>query len=195
MSGNNEGDWEWNNSRMSGYSYPVDAHMITPNSEPVYAKPWPTRQRRRRMSLGGFKAAVIAAIVFTAFSVTLAMLTAPQGQPGPTALPLTVTTQVASASAYGGWPGLFTAPRKMNSDPYSDPGDWLVGVDLPPGTYRVLVTGELGGYWARCADDICAVGIGMLANALLPRDAAESVLDIAATDHKVKTAGIRLVPA
>lgn len=188
MSGNNYGDgWAWENSRADGYGYPVDAHLSTRNRggpNPGDTAPWPVRTPTGH-PLAGFKVAVIAAALVTLVGCTLAVLTA-----APAAAPAAATTTAPTAP---GWPGVFTAPTKT-VDPYADTGDWRIGIDLPAGAYRVTVTGEVGGYFALCADQACKVGAGMIANDVLnPGDS--TVLDIKATDYMVRTAGVRLVPA
>lgn len=206
MSGNNTGDWDWTQSRMSGYSYPTESHLITPahRAPSKTAATWPVHRRPRR-DLVGFKTVVAAAVTSIIGLSAIAMLTAPTGPNGPVALSQATVTTMASAApisspaAIGGWPGMFTAPTNtIPINPYSDTGDWLVGPDLPAGRYRVVVTGELGGYWARCTNTACNLGdghTGLIDNALLDYGAPESVLIIRPSDYLVKTAGVRLIPA
>jgi hypothetical protein len=125
-------------------------------------------------------------------AVAMALITA---GPLPDGQPLAITP---TASQSGGWPGMATAAPTAHPNPYTDPGNWRVGIDLPAGRYRVTVTADHGGYWARCTDNACTPGdgrTGLLDNAWLPPGSPETILLIKATDRIVVTSGVRLIPA
>lgn len=179
MSGNLKGDWAWNTAHISGYTYPADAHVSKRNTPPP-------RKRRARPTVPVLAAAIA---VMIGAGLGVAALTAP-GNESATALAATTTSTPA-------WLARTPAPLRL-PDPYSEPGAWTVGTDIPPGRYRVIVTGPMGGYWARCSDAVCALSdgtTGMLANLALPPGAAESDLEILPTDAVVLTAGVRLIPS
>lgn len=74
-------------------------------------------------------------------------------------------------------------------DPLSTDGMWLVGKDIPAGTYKVTPTSEFGGYWALCSDLSCDVGVGMIKNDLVN---GPSYVVIPADAKAIKTDRIRL---
>ncbi len=193
MSGNQSGEnWDWKRSENTGYAYPTDAHLMTVNRgarNPGDIEPWPRRTPPPH-PLAGFKVAVALTAAATIATVGGGVLvTAAPAEMA--ADPVAITT---TATEVGNWPGNFTAPTTTLANPYTDTGDWRVGVDLPAGLYRVTVTGDVGGYFARCADTVCAIGAGLILNAVLsPGDS--TVLHIAPTDHMVRTAGVELTPA
>lgn len=189
------GDWQWATRNTPGYSYPEDAHLVT---LPLRIPP-----RRHQFHL---RTAVAAGAVLLALAVMAALITiahrADRAATGPQPVPAITTTALSVTAPHGGWwPGPFTAPRKtVQINPYTDSGVWIVGTghdQIPPGRYQVQVTGELGGYLARCATpDVCEdKTTGLIANWQFPVGAPMSTVDISPTDYSVRTSGVRLTPA
>ena len=189
------GDWQWADRDTPGYTYPEDAHLVT---LPLRIPP-----RRHQFHL---RTAVAAGAVLLVLAVMAALVTIAHHANTNTARPrpvpeITATALSVTAPRGGWWPDGFTAPRKtVQINPYADSGLHIVGTgrdQIPPGRYWIQVTGELGGYLARCATaDVCEdKATGLIANWEFSVSAPRSTVDISPTDYSVRTSGVRLIPA
>lgn len=189
-------EWDWDHHDQRPYTYPADAHISPrPSGHPcAYPGTLPADTTDPGIDLGTVlllltglivAAALIAATLltdhdeFTAGAATTPVLASLPAATGATATPAT----------------RYTAPTKsVPLDPYRASGRWYIGTDIPPGRYRVIVTGLLGGYWERCTDLACAPGEGLAEARTLAYGAPEGILDVLASDYLVKTSGVELIP-
>ena len=187
-----DGDWSWSHRNDPGYVYPEDAYA------PTIQLPVPRHRARTDIRIIGALVAATTALLIAGVLVTWNSYREQRANAERYTATLTAST-IAATPGY--WPGPFTAPTKaVRINPYTDSGRWNIGTgpgQLPPGRYTVTVTGELGGYWARCATaDVCENhDTGLIANEYLNPGAEQSTLDIKSSDYSVRTAGVRLTPA
>lgn len=183
-------EWDWDHHDEHGYAYPGDAHLA-----PV---PYPGTLTGDTTEPGidlGTVLIVFAALIVATALVVATLLTDHPGtrraapSPATTAAAPLATATATAATTYA-FPTL-----SVPLDPYRSPGLKYVHTDLPPGRYRVIVTGQLGGYWERCTDAQCAPGQGLAEARTLAYGAPETILDVLASDYLVKTTGLELIPA
>jgi hypothetical protein len=79
-------------------------------------------------------------------------------------------------------------PTAWNKD-----GKYKIGKDIQPGEYAYTVK-KGNGYWATCADTICAVGEGMIENDWIPTAGATGYLYIPADATMIELKDLRLEP-
>jgi hypothetical protein len=77
-------------------------------------------------------------------------------------------------------------------DPLSTDGMWLIGKDIPAGTYQVTPKSSIAGYWALCSDLSCDIGEGMIKNDLVD---GPSYVVIPADAKAIKLQRVTLTPA
>jgi hypothetical protein len=88
-------------------------------------------------------------------------------------------------------PILTTDAPAPKADPLSTDGMWLIGKDIPAGTYQVTPK-ESTGYWALCSDLSCDVGAGMIKNDIVD---GPSYVVIPADAKAIKLQRVTLTPA
>lgn len=98
----------------------------------------------------------------------------------------TTTQYVAPAAPYV--PPAPAPPAAWNKD-----GKYKVGKDIQPGEYAYTVK-KGNGYWATCADTVCAVGEGMIENDWIPTAGATGYLYIPADATMIELKDLRLEP-
>lgn len=181
---------------MSYYQY--DHSQNQPQYQPTQT-PQPPQKRpgATKKVIAGLGALVVIGAIGSALSGGDGESTAATAEPTTTTAPyvappledrIAATTKAYTPAPPPPAPAAPATPPAWNKD-----GKYKVGKDIQPGEYAYTVK-KGNGYWATCADTVCAVGTGMIENDWIPTAGATGYLYIPADATMIELKDLRLEP-